>query len=80
MKDIFSEYHNYLKLERHYSPATVLSYEQDLVKLRLWALEKGNDIVKLDRTDLQSFISYYFAHSEQFQSRFLVKNAEDIHF
>lgn len=71
--DIYKEYHIYLKIERHFSDATVKSYEQDINKLKTWANQIGLDPVSLNTEDIKSFIkdNSETMHNVRSQSRLI---------
>lgn len=50
------EYHTYLKLEKGLSPNSVLAYEQDLDKLRMFCEQNGINIAHATPDDLHRFV------------------------
>lgn len=58
MSGIWSEYHQYLRLERNMSENTILGYEADLKKLETYLSQKaaGTSIEQARYEDLQAFV------------------------
>lgn len=63
-KDIYQEYHTYLRLERGYSTNTVEGYEMDLQKWFSYAKDKQLDVVHTRLEELQDFIYETFRDSK----------------
>lgn len=54
--NIWREYHTWMRLERSYSPNTVVGYEMDLQKLKDYGQNNNLDIVHITFEDLQAFV------------------------
>ncbi len=54
-ENIVNQYLRYLKLERNYSPNTILAYEHDILYLLHYCREEGKSLLTLSLQDLQAF-------------------------
>ncbi len=68
-KDLFKEYHIYLKLERGLSIHSVEGYEQDLQQLCTYLDTTGTDPVSATCDDLQSFVYNHFTQDSNTRSQ-----------
>lgn len=57
---IYREYHTYLLLERSYSKNTIVSYEMDLDKYKVYLQEHNLDPLRVTFDDLQEFVFQTF--------------------